>query len=654
MPTLLVLDNCEHVLDAVASLVAFLLVTTRDLRIVTTSRAPLGIAAERVFPLSQLATADGAELFRRRALAVRPDAELPDDVVAAIVARLDGLPLAVELAAARIRTMSADDVRRALDDRFELLRGRDRSAPARHQTLTAVIAWSWDLLRPDEQRALALALGLPGRLLARRSARPAGSGRPGPRRGAGRPVVAHRGRASGSHPLPDAGDRPRVRRAQASRRGRGRRRRRRPLTAWAVGLATRVRPDLFGPGQVDAVDLLYFEEANLADVLRRRLPARRRPDPCGAAVGCAGRPLVGDRQLPAVPGDGRPRGAGAHRLGAAPELEQVTVEAVALVLVHLGFLRPDGVDELTAILRSAPGARRSHGAGSRGAMFLEAQQPSDRRAAVLTLTEDPDRRTAAMAWQWAAILAENEGAIDESAEYLDRALDMVDEDTTVWEVATLNTQAATPGAQRRRSRARRRACPDRDPAAGAAPRRRGRRQHAGRPGPVRRTPRRSRRGGAPASTRSARSRRRRDRRARDRPGPGRVRPAAWATSTAAWRRSTAAWTMTRGWGFSELTTNGLEPWTLIALATDLAVHVRFAVSREQARARGGTARRGDERAAGPLPHRPGRLDRLPGDRHGLGGAGSMAAPCADAGRPRAGDPADRPGPRSSATTSGSR
>ena len=114
------LDNCEHVLDAVASLVAFLLVTTRDLRVVTTSRAPLGIAAERVFPLSQLAAADGAELFRRRALAVRPDAELPNAVVAEIVTRLDGLPLAVELAAARIRTMSADEVRRALDDRFEL------------------------------------------------------------------------------------------------------------------------------------------------------------------------------------------------------------------------------------------------------------------------------------------------------------------------------------------------------------------------------------------------------------------------------------------------------------------------------------------------------------------------------------------------------
>ena len=75
-PTLLVLDNCEHVLEAVASLVAFLLVTARDLRVVTTSRAPLNIAAEHVVLLDQLAPADGAALFVRRARAARPNAEL--------------------------------------------------------------------------------------------------------------------------------------------------------------------------------------------------------------------------------------------------------------------------------------------------------------------------------------------------------------------------------------------------------------------------------------------------------------------------------------------------------------------------------------------------------------------------------------------------
>lgn len=154
-PTLLVLDNCEHVLEPVASLVAFLLAATRDLVVLATSRAPLRLAAERVVPLSQLSTDDAAALFARRARAVRPDAVLEPDVVAAVVARLDGLPLAVELAAARVRTMTVAEVSAALADRFATLRSRDRSTPDRHRTLEAVIGWSWDLLSSEEQRALA-------------------------------------------------------------------------------------------------------------------------------------------------------------------------------------------------------------------------------------------------------------------------------------------------------------------------------------------------------------------------------------------------------------------------------------------------------------------------------------------------------------------
>ena len=113
--------------------------------------------------LDQLAADDGAALFVRRARAARPTADLDPGLVDDVVARLDGLPLAIELAAARIRTMSLEELRQRLEDRFAVLRGRDRSAPARHQTLTAVIAWSWDLLGPAEQRALDLALGVPRR-----------------------------------------------------------------------------------------------------------------------------------------------------------------------------------------------------------------------------------------------------------------------------------------------------------------------------------------------------------------------------------------------------------------------------------------------------------------------------------------------------------
>ena len=140
-PTLLILDNCEHVIEAVADLVAFLVATCRQLRVVTTTRAPLAIAAERVFPLGQLADDAAADLFRQRASSARPGVARGRGR-AHVVRRLDGLPLAIELAAAKVRVMSVEDIARRLDDRFTLLRGGDRSAPDRHQTLLAVIDWS--------------------------------------------------------------------------------------------------------------------------------------------------------------------------------------------------------------------------------------------------------------------------------------------------------------------------------------------------------------------------------------------------------------------------------------------------------------------------------------------------------------------------------
>jgi len=100
-----------------------------DLRVLTTSRAPLAIAAERVYPLGELETGDAAQLFRERAVAARPGVRLTEPTVASIVSRLDGLPLAIELAAARVRAMSVEEIDRRLEDRFALLRGGDRSAP---------------------------------------------------------------------------------------------------------------------------------------------------------------------------------------------------------------------------------------------------------------------------------------------------------------------------------------------------------------------------------------------------------------------------------------------------------------------------------------------------------------------------------------------
>ncbi|MCU1529055.1 MAG: hypothetical protein JWP75_2818 [Frondihabitans sp.] len=160
--TLLIVDNCEHVIDAAATWVADILASTTSVRVLATSRSPLAIGAERVHPLESLLSTEDAtgtagaavRLFRERARAARPGVVLPAEVVARLCERLDGLPLAIELAAARVRSMSVDEIERRLGNRFALLTGGDRSAPERHRTLTAVIDWSWNLLGVDERAVL--------------------------------------------------------------------------------------------------------------------------------------------------------------------------------------------------------------------------------------------------------------------------------------------------------------------------------------------------------------------------------------------------------------------------------------------------------------------------------------------------------------------
>ena len=160
----LIIDNCEHVIDAAAQLTTTLLTRCPRLRVVTTSREPLGVLGETVFPVPPLEQplADSSNpqdfpamrLFADRAAAVSPGFVLTADVIAPvteIVRRLDGLPLAIELAAARMRTMPAEQIAERLSDRFRLLTGGNRGAVARHRTLRAVVEWSWELLEPDER-----------------------------------------------------------------------------------------------------------------------------------------------------------------------------------------------------------------------------------------------------------------------------------------------------------------------------------------------------------------------------------------------------------------------------------------------------------------------------------------------------------------------
>jgi predicted ATPase/DNA-binding SARP family transcriptional activator len=148
-----VLDNAEHVAEAVAASVTTLLRGCPRLRIVVTSRQPLGVAGERAIDLGPMADEDAARLFADRAQAVQPRFA-PDDAtgeVAALCARLDRLPLAIELAAARTRTLPLAEIAERLDDRFDLLRAGGRVGDGGHDGLRAAIDWSYESLFDDER-----------------------------------------------------------------------------------------------------------------------------------------------------------------------------------------------------------------------------------------------------------------------------------------------------------------------------------------------------------------------------------------------------------------------------------------------------------------------------------------------------------------------
>ena len=163
---LLVLDNCEHLLDSSASMVAALLGAAPRLTVLATSREPLGVTGEAAWQVPSLSLSDEAiELFADRARLARTGFTIDDDnagAVAEICRRLDGMPLAIELAAARVRVMSLTEIVDSLHDRFRLLTGGSRTAVRRQQTLRASVDWSHALLTDTERilfRRLAVFLG---------------------------------------------------------------------------------------------------------------------------------------------------------------------------------------------------------------------------------------------------------------------------------------------------------------------------------------------------------------------------------------------------------------------------------------------------------------------------------------------------------------
>ncbi|KQV70022.1 hypothetical protein ASC64_09600 [Nocardioides sp. Root122] len=416
-PTLLVLDNCEHVLEPVAALVAFLLATTRDLQVLATSRAPLRLAAERAVPLSQLSTGDAEQLFVRQASATRPDAVLEPAAVRAVVERLDGLPLAVELAAARVRTMTVAEVSAALDDRFATLRSRDRSKPDRHRTLEAVIGWSWDLLAADEQRALAwLSVFQDGfdRATAVAVLGPDGSdlvdvlveqsllviGEDG---GTARFRALETIREFAATQLSRAGEQDAA--ADAQRR-------------WAQDLAERCADLVLDDDQVSTVDLLVREQNNLTDVLRHALS-------------------VGDRALVAhlvallgslwtITGD-QPRifavcDAAAELLtgwDVPADVRTAAQDAAGVLMIHLSWMPGVDLAGLRDVLTQGDTPVGTWGLIAHS-VYVADGPTSERLASVAALQSRPAMAAALLLW--ASIVSENAGDIDAARGYAEDAL----------------------------------------------------------------------------------------------------------------------------------------------------------------------------------------------------------------------------------------
>ncbi|MBG0816457.1 AfsR/SARP family transcriptional regulator [Planomonospora sp. ID82291] len=284
---LLVLDNCEHMIEAVAVFADRLLGECRGLRIIATSREPLGITGEVLWQVEPLGLpAEGAgpaevgaspavRLLRDRGGLVRKGVG-SDAAALSAMARicrvLDGMPLAIELAAVRLRTMSVDQLARRLDDRFRLLTGGSRTALSRHRTLRAVVDWSWDLLTEAERGVLRRLSVFSGGAGLEAAERVCGEGLP-----AGERVFeVLTALIEKSLVLADGGDVPRYRmlgtiREYAADRlveaGEGESARRAHL-AWFTELAETADPHLRAAGQLEWLAVLEAEHDNIAAALR--------------------------------------------------------------------------------------------------------------------------------------------------------------------------------------------------------------------------------------------------------------------------------------------------------------------------------------------------------------------------------------------------
>jgi predicted ATPase len=440
-PALLILDNCEHLVDAVAGLVQVLVTRTPSLRVLTTTRAPLGIGAERVYQLPQLGLDDAVELFTERATSARPGVRLADDEVRSLVARLDGLPLAVELAAAKVRVMSVGEIERRLENRFALLRGGSREAPERHQTLLAVIDWSWNLLDEEQRIALRrLSIFRDGFSLAGADAVVGGDALGAISSLVDQSLVTvHEGagdlryrlletvREFGQMQLVAAGD-------DTETRDR--------LRAWGIDFCRGAWADLFGPLQVETMTAIRVEEGNLVDLLRRCL----RDSDAEAVIAL----MACLSDFWTVEGSHLKVVTLAHEVedvvAAAPVADDL-VPALRATLSAIAFnsmiFSEYGTEQALARLQSLPGdgstrseaqtmvllaARLGTGAGDADALDL--------------LCEHPRLRVRQIALQWASQFYENLGDLAEARVRAERSLELVDGRDGPWPGALVRAQLA--------------------------------------------------------------------------------------------------------------------------------------------------------------------------------------------------------------------
>jgi predicted ATPase len=274
---IIVLDNCEHVVDAAARLTDELLSRCPRVRIMATSREPLGAAGETVVPVlpldlprpgatvAEAAAAPAVELFAARAGQARPGFVLDEGnagVVAEMCRRLDGLPLAIELAAARLRSLPLSEVSARLSDRFGVLNQGSRTASPRHQTLRAVIDWSWDLLADDERQVARQLAIMPGGIRVESAEAVAGATLDQLSALADKSLLQFDGvqyrmletiREYGLERLADAGQ---TGKAEAA------------LAAYGLDLARRAEPQVRGADQLPWLALLAAEHTNLLAGLR--------------------------------------------------------------------------------------------------------------------------------------------------------------------------------------------------------------------------------------------------------------------------------------------------------------------------------------------------------------------------------------------------